>query len=120
MNPTRLANAQTTSRPKVSPRTQNGPSLKYLIIAVVAALVFVLVYRRVRPYLQLMQKVVSALNQEPAERRRTSQAEHKLVRCVNCGTWIPSDKATRVGSTIYCSTECLEKRSASSDRKLAG
>jgi hypothetical protein len=94
--------------------------LKYLIIAVIAGLVFIFVYRRLRPYLQLMQKVVITLNQQPTVRRNTtSQAEHKLVRCVNCGTWIPSDKAMRVGTTIYCSAECIEKRSANSDRKLS-
>lgn len=33
-----------------------------------------------------------------------------LVNCAKCGTWIPEDRAIRLGSkTIYCSTACLEK-----------
>ncbi|HET6862723.1 MAG TPA: hypothetical protein VFH91_06735, partial [Pyrinomonadaceae bacterium] len=86
----------------------------------IAGLLFVFVYRRLRPYLQLMQKVVNALNQNsPARRDTSAQAERKLVRCVNCGTWIPSDKAIRIGTTIYCSAECIEKQSANSNRKLS-
>lgn len=32
-----------------------------------------------------------------------------LVNCQKCGTWVPEDKAVRLGrSAFYCSTKCLE------------
>ena len=36
--------------------------IKYLVIAVLVSIIFVLVYARVRPYLQLIQKIVQSLN----------------------------------------------------------
>ena|SRR5436189_5487732 len=101
--------------------------VKYLIIAALVAIAFVFIYSRVRPYLQLIQKVVSSLNvstnlsSSSATPRSTSGA-NKLVRCASCGTWIPEDRALnlRSGSTIYCSPECLEKKSENKERKLAG
>jgi len=91
--------------------------VKYLIIAVVVALVFVVVYSRVRPYLLLIRKVVSTLNASVRvgdinQTRQDRSAEHKLVRCAGCETWIPEDRALnlRKGVAVYCSPECLEKQ----------
>lgn len=40
--------------------------------------------------------------QEPA-------AKGPLVHCQKCGTWVPENKAVRLGpSAFYCSTKCLE------------
>ena len=36
--------------------------MKYLIIAALVSIIFVLVYSRVRPYLKLIQKIASSLN----------------------------------------------------------
>ena len=36
--------------------------MKYLVIAVLVSIIFVLVYARVRPYLKLIQKIVQSFN----------------------------------------------------------
>ena len=91
--------------------------MKYLIIAVVVALAFVVVYSRVRPYLVLIRKVVSTLNASVTvgdvnQTRQDRSAEHKLVQCAGCETWVPEDRALnlRKGAAVYCSPECLEKQ----------
>ena len=101
--------------------------MKYLLIATVAALVFVFVYSRLRPYLQLIQKIVSALNVSASvgtssPSQTINKNENKLVRCDGCGTWIPESRALTLksGLTTYCSAECLEKNSGGKERKLAG
>jgi hypothetical protein len=101
--------------------------VKYLLIGTIVAVVFVIVYSRLRPYLQLIQKVVNSLNvsasvgSSTASPQRNS-GENKLVRCAGCGTWIPEDRAIRLkaGLANYCSAECLEKKSTPKERKLAG
>lgn len=91
--------------------------MKYLIIAALVSIVFVLVYTRVRPYLKLIQKVVQSLNvvtdinTSTATRQKVS-SRNKLVRCDNCGTWIPAERALGLNSGLaaYCSPECLRHR----------
>ncbi|MGI8897207.1 MAG: hypothetical protein ACR2IB_02315, partial [Pyrinomonadaceae bacterium] len=69
--------------------------MKYLIIGALLALFFLLIYSRLRPYIELMRKVSSALkgtldaNSSTTPRGGTTKTENKLVRCVACGTWIP-------------------------------
>jgi predicted SprT family Zn-dependent metalloprotease len=101
--------------------------VKYLIIAAVVAFAFVVVYSRLRPYLQLIQKVVNSLNVSANVGASTASpqkrsGENKLVRCAGCQTWIPEDRAMNlnVGLATYCSPECLEKKSETKERKLAG
>ena len=43
-------------------QVEDGSVMKYLIIAALVSIIFVLVYSRVRPYLKLIQKVVQSLN----------------------------------------------------------
>jgi hypothetical protein len=31
----------------------------------------------------------------------------QLVRCSKCGTWVPSDRARKVGRNTFCSNECV-------------
>lgn len=101
--------------------------MKYLIIAALVSIVFVVVYSRVRPYLKLIQKVAQSLNvatdihASTAERPRTP-SKNKLVRCDRCGTWIPGDRALHLNSGLatFCSTECLDQQSAATQRKIAG
>ena len=100
--------------------------MKYLIIAALVSIVFVLVYTRVRPYLKLIQKIVQSLNvvtdvnTSVAPRQKVS-SRNKLVRCDSCGTWIPSERALSLNSGLatFCSTECMTKKPAK-ERKLAG
>jgi hypothetical protein len=101
--------------------------LKYLVIAALVSVAFVLIYSRVRPYLKLMRKVIESLNVATegsvttAEPRRTP-SKSKLVRCESCGTWVPADRALHLGSGLasFCSPECLTKNSQTKERKLAG
>ena len=101
--------------------------MKYLVIAVLVSIIFVLIYARVRPYLKLIQKVVQSLNvvtdisTSSVETQKTP-SRNKLVRCDSCGTWIPAERALslKAGLANFCSTECMEKEPASSKRKLAG
>jgi hypothetical protein len=101
--------------------------LKYLIIAALLVLLLLLVYSRVRPYIQLLKKIlgtVQTIGSQPSTSATAggsrAKVESKLVRCVGCGTWIPSDRAigAGAGSSIYCSRECLEK--TPKERKIAG
>ena len=88
--------------------------MKYLIIAALVSIIFVLVYSRVRPYLKLFQQVANSLNAPPEQR---TPSRNKLVRCDRCGTWIPADRAMRLNSGLatYCSAECLAQK----QRKVA-
>jgi hypothetical protein len=101
--------------------------VKYLLIAALIALAFVAVYSRLRPYLLLIRKVVTALNASvtvdsstPTHQNRS--AENKLVKCAGCQTWIPEDRAMnlRKGTAVYCSPECLEGKAETKERRLAG
>ena len=101
--------------------------MKYLIIAALASIIFVLVYSRVRPYLKLIQKVLSSLN-AAVDITTTSTAsqpktpsKNKLVRCGSCGTWIPAERALNLNSGLatFCSAECMANK-GSKERKIAG
>jgi hypothetical protein len=101
--------------------------LKYLIIAALVGIVFVLLYSRVRPYLKLFRTVVESLNSATDNTAASggtsrSPSKNKLVRCDCCGTWIPAERAVHLGSglTSFCSAECLTKNSQAQQRKLAG
>ncbi len=98
--------------------------MKYLVIAALVVLVFVLVYRRVRPYLELFQKITGAaasVRDSETGRSRKVTGGNKLRRCVACETWVPADRAITVGgSSVYCSRGCLEKVPAKRKDKLAG
>jgi hypothetical protein len=101
--------------------------MKYLIIAALVSIIFVLVYSRVRPYLKLIQKIASSLNAAvditsttTASRPRTP-SKNKLVRCESCGTWIPAERALNLNSGLatFCSAECMAQK-GSKERKIAG
>ena len=101
--------------------------MKYLIIAALVSIAFVIIYSRVRPYLKLIRKVVESLNVATegtvtTATQQRSPSKNKLVRCDSCGTWIPAERALHLGSGIasFCSTECLTKNSQTKERKLAG
>jgi len=103
--------------------------LKFLVIVALLALLLLLLYSRVYPYLQALKKILTAArtmtdsgissNTESGEARRTDK---RLVRCVSCGTWVPAERAigSNTGGSVYCSRECIEKRSSEKNRKLAG
>jgi hypothetical protein len=88
--------------------------MKYVIIAALVSIIFVLVYSRIRPYLKLIQELTNSLNAPPEQR---TPSRNKLVRCDRCGTWIPADRAMKLGSGLatYCSAECMAQK----QRKVA-
>ena len=100
--------------------------MKYSIIAAIVAFAFVVVYSRLRPYLLLIKRVVNSLNASvtvgDVQTNQNRSAEHKLVKCAGCETWIPEDRALnlRKGAAVYCSPECLERQAETKERKLAG
>jgi ribosomal protein S26 len=65
---------------------------------------------------------VTNVTDATATRRAAVKGEHKLLRCDNCGTWIPADRALTLSSGLstYCSRECLEKNAESKERRAAG
>jgi hypothetical protein len=88
--------------------------LRYLVIAALLFLFLLLLYSRVRPYIQAIKKVMASLQggaqQATGETRSSAKVESKLVRCVACGTWIPANRViSAMGSSAFCSRECLEK-----------
>ena len=88
--------------------------MKYVIIAALVSIIFLLVYSRIRPYLKLMQELTNSLNAPPEQK---TPSRNKLVRCDRCGTWIPADRAMKLGSGLatYCSAECMAQK----QRKVA-
>ena len=105
-------------------------NLKYLVIAALVSLLFILVYSRLRPYLQLFRKVVTFLNESSGDRNVdaagkpsvTAKGKRELIRCEGCGTWIPADRALKLSSGLatFCSRACLEKNAAEQQRRAAG
>jgi len=103
--------------------------LKYLVIACLFALLLLLLYARIRPYLVALQKILTVarnITDSPSTSnsagRERGVTDSKLVRCVACGTWVPAERAigTGAGGSVYCSRECLEKKSGRREKKLAG
>jgi hypothetical protein len=104
--------------------------LKILVIAALFSLLLLLLYSRIYPYILVLKQifgVAKTISDSPANsggtsKGATAKSDGKLVRCVACGTWIPAGRAigTRVGSSVYCSPECLEKKSNGKERKIAG
>ena len=101
--------------------------MKYLVIAALVSIIFVLVYSRVRPYLKLIQKILNSLNAAvdvttttTAQQPKTP-SKNKLVRCESCGTWIPAERALNLNSGLatFCSAECMANK-GSKERKIAG
>ena len=88
--------------------------MKYVIIAALVSIIFVLVYSRIRPYLKLIQQITNSLNAPPEQK---TPSRNKLVRCDRCGTWIPADRAMKLNSGLatFCSAECMAQK----QRKVA-
>jgi len=103
--------------------------LKYLVIAALFALLVLLLYSKLYPYIRAVKKILGAAktmansttDSSGAFAGSTAKVDRKLVRCVACGTWIPADRAVgaRAGGSVYCSRECVEKPAAADKRKAA-
>ena len=99
--------------------------LKYLIIGSLLALLLLLLYSKLHPYIKMLGKIVGTVKTiansgSVAGSARPGKVDGKLVKCVGCGTWVPAGRAVGVKSSLaYCSTDCLEKSAASERRKAA-
>ena len=102
--------------------------MKLLIVVGVLAVIFVVLYLRLRPFIKMARQmfgvardVRGAMRQEPATSYANGGAGGKLVRCDACETWIPSSRALRLRSSnaSYCSHTCLESAAEVSKRKAA-
>ena len=103
---------------------------KYAVIGALFALLFLLIYSRVRPYIEIFRKMLSVVigtfdqtsGAASTQRSGSTKTENKLVRCVACGTWIPAERAIGGGPRIseYCSWGCFEGTATSAKRKAAG
>jgi len=103
--------------------------LKFLVIVALLALLLLLLYSRVYPYLQALKKILTAARTMTDSGLTSNTAsgeaggtDKKLVRCVACGTWVPTERAigSKSGGPIYCSRECMENKSDRREKKLAG
>lgn len=103
--------------------------MKVLVIAALLALLLLLLYSKLYPYIQALKKILgaaktvtgSSFNASDETRGPATKGDRKLVKCVGCGTWIPVERAigNRTGQPVYCSRECIEKSTASGQRKAA-
>jgi len=94
--------------------------VKYLIIAVVLGACFVLIYLRLRPYINIARRVLGVVREArgmsvgqtmPNTVRQQNKDGERLVRCAACGTWFPVSRAISLRSTSsnFCSHACLER-----------
>src|SRR4030095_3912963 len=104
----------------------SGIVLKYLVIGALFALLLLLVYSKLYPYLQILKKILGTAKSmadaplNPTEEgSSTNKGARKLVKCVGCGTWVPAERAIGAGGKqlVYCSRECIERAANGSERK---
>ncbi|PYS80286.1 MAG: hypothetical protein DMF70_11300 [Acidobacteria bacterium] len=101
-------------------------NLKVLLVIGLVALLFLLLYRRLRPYLRIVRNFLNSIRQfqqinaSQTGRQKPEQQSEKLVQCEACGTWVPIGRALSSGSTgpFFCSADCqrgreVKRRSAS-------
>ena len=92
--------------------------MKVLFVIGLVALLFLLLYRRLRPYLKIVQNFLNSIRQfqqmsaTPTDRQKPDQPAEKLVHCETCGTWVPIGRALSSGAagTFYCSADCQRGR----------
>ena len=103
--------------------------MKFLVIVGILAVIFLLIYIRLRPFIRMARQmfgvardVRGAMRQEPVTSSTRGGASDKLVRCDACGMWSPSSRAVklRASNASYCSHACLESAAEGSKRKAAG
>ncbi len=99
--------------------------LKYLVIGSLLVLLLLLLYSKLHPYIKMLGKFVGTVRTiansgSVPGAARPGQVDGKLVKCVSCGTWVPSGRAVGVKTNLsYCSTDCLEKSATTQRHKAA-
>jgi hypothetical protein len=106
-------------------------NLKLLIVLGVLAVIFLLLYLRLRPFIKMARQMFGvarevrrAVNPDAANfsKQRSATDGDRLVRCAACETWVPTSRAVRLRSSnaSYCSHACLESAAEISRRKATG
>ncbi|HJU53847.1 MAG TPA: hypothetical protein VJ715_04715 [Pyrinomonadaceae bacterium] len=103
--------------------------MKFLIIFGIFAVLILLLYLRLRPYIRMARQMFGVARQVRRVVRddgvtslaRNDSAGDRLVRCDSCETWIPASRALKLrsSSASYCSHDCLESMAEGSKRKVA-
>jgi hypothetical protein len=104
--------------------------LKYLIVAAILAALFLILYLRLRPYINLARRMLGVLRQARnmsegqtmpgVQSARPKKADdERLVRCASCGTWLPASRALtlRATSSNFCSHACMERSAGQSSAR---
>lgn len=94
--------------------------MKYLFALALFALALLILYRRLRPYVNAARRFYGFIRdarglsadmpRATAARGPARATAEKLVRCSACATWLPASRAlTSVAPRqVYCSDACLE------------
>ncbi len=89
--------------------------MKWIIIIFLVCLLIVIITTKFRKQINSAIKLWKFLESgnlelKQKEKQETDQIrEVPLVKCLNCGTWIPQTNALSVNSNeSYCSGECVE------------
>jgi hypothetical protein len=102
--------------------------VKYFLVLAVLALVALLIYRRLRPYIHVARRAlgfvrdVRRLSRQDAPgtttRRAAAAPGERLVRCSSCGTWLPASRAlaARSSTEAYCSVDCVGRAAGGGSR----
>lgn len=95
--------------------------MKWLLLLIIILAVFGYVAFRYRRQIQAAREIWKTLRQiqqqvqgvRPQEKKIDKKDTNKgepLVRCTHCGKWMSESEAVKLGkTTIYCSTDCMEK-----------
>ncbi len=95
--------------------------MKYVFILILLATVGTVVYWRLRPYIKMVRRFLGVLRDvrsaseglpsNTPRRKSVKAASESLVRCAECGTWLPASRAVhlRTSNRSYCSQACLER-----------
>ena len=128
LNPFRIRLVNEAAAGAAAQKCISIETLKYLFTAALVALLLWLLYRRLRPYIQMLRQVLRAFTgaldatseSQSGLGQRGETSASKLVRCASCSTWIPMNRALHANSSSYCSQVCLRKAPKVKGRKTAG
>lgn len=86
-----------------------------LVLLVLAGLTVYRYRKQIRSILEFwrtIQTLRGGVRSRQGEIPDEPAAKGPLVHCPKCGTWVPEERAIRLGkSAFYCSTKCLEASS---------
>ena len=96
--------------------------MKILLVVGVLVLVTIVLYRVVRPILNLVRQFRLTVRhfQTISTRARPSHTAEKLVKCETCQTWIPQSRAFSANAHEYCSQVCLKRGTVNQRQKKIG